>query len=54
MIVRLAELASMNALWKLFLKVISTRSIPKPVQTVVPVQMFARWKQSILNNRERS
>ncbi len=42
MIAPLAEPASMNALWKLFLKVISTKSILKLAPIVAPALMFAR------------
>ena len=42
MIAPLAEHASMNARWRLFLKVISIKLIPKHAQIVVPVPMFAR------------
>ncbi len=41
MIALLAEPASMNVLWKLFLKVISTKSILKLAPIVALVPMFA-------------
>ncbi len=42
MIALLAELASMNVLLKLSLKVISTKSTRKPAPIVARVPMFAR------------
>jgi len=42
MIAPLAELALMSALWKLFLKVISTKLILKFVPIAALVLMFAR------------
>jgi hypothetical protein len=48
-IVLLAVRALMSARLKQFLKETSTKSIPRPVQIAVLVQMFARWKQFTRN-----
>jgi hypothetical protein len=52
MIAPLAEPASMNVLWKLLLKVISTKLIPKFAPIVAHAPMFVRLKQFTLNNQE--
>ena len=52
MIAPLAEHASMNAPLRLSQKAINTKSIPKFAPNVAHAQMYARWKQSILSNRD--